>query len=101
MKNTIVVSYTLKPEALEEHVTLIDGVFAELAATAPSDVEYQVLRLNDGVSFVHISTSATADGSNPLPTLASFQAFSAGLSERVATPPAPGPANVVGQYRPE
>jgi hypothetical protein len=100
MKSTIVVTYTLKPEAMDEHLGFIDGVFAELAAAGRTDVAYEVLRLNDGVSFVHISTSDTADGSNPLPALASFKAFSAGLPDRVATKPAPTPADAIGSYRP-
>jgi len=100
MKSSVVVSYSIKPEALNEHLALISGVFAELAAAAPSDVAYQVLQLNDGVSFVHISTADTPDGSNPLPELASFKAFSAELPSRVATPPSPTPADVIGSYRP-
>jgi hypothetical protein len=101
MKSSIVVSYTLKPEAMDEHLALIQGVFAELADSARPDVSYQVLRLADGVSFIHISTSDTADGSNPLPQMESFKAFSAGLPERVATTPAPTQAEVVGRYLPE
>lgn len=100
MTSTIVVTYTLKPEAMDEHVALIDGVFAELAASARTDVSYQVLRLSDGISFIHISTSDTPNGANPLTELASFKAFSTGLPQRVATKPAPAPADIIGAYRP-
>ena len=100
MKTTVVVRYELKPEALDEHLRLIQGVFAELAASAPTDVAYEVVQLDDGVSFIHTSTADTSDGSNPVPELASFQAFSAGLPDRVATRPTPAAATVVGSYRP-
>jgi len=67
---------------------------------ASDDVEYRVLRLADGVSFVHLSTADTADGSNPLPELTSFKEFSRDLAARVATPPTPTAADLVGTYQP-
>lgn len=100
MISTVVVTYTVKPETLEEHLRLIGGVFEQLRAQARSDVEYQVLRLADGVSFVHVSTADTPDGSNPLPQLSAFREFSADLPARVATPPNPSAAEIVGCHRP-
>jgi hypothetical protein len=52
----------------------------------------------DGVSFVHVSTADTPDGSNPLPKLAAFQEFGRNSGERVATTPAPTAATVIGYY---
>ena len=75
MTSTIVVTYTLKPEAMEPHLALIDGV-----------------------SFIHISTADTADSTNPLPALASFRAFSAGLPDRVASRPTPSGADIIASY---
>jgi hypothetical protein len=96
----VVVTYTLKPEAMDEHLRLIGAVFDQLREQQRTDVGYQVLRLADGVSFVHVSVSDTPDGSNPLPQLEAFQAFSADLGARVASPPAPSAADVVGSYLP-
>jgi len=96
--SSVVVTYTLRPEAMEEHVRLIEAVFAELAASGRTDVTYSVVRLADGVSFLHLSTADTADGSNPLPQLASFREFGADLPSRVATPPSPSAADVIGSY---
>jgi len=96
----VLVSYTVRPEAIGEHIRLIDAVFAQLHEEAPDDVEYRVLRLPDGVSFVHLSTADTADGSNPLPELTSFKEFSRDLAARVATPPTPTAADLVGTYQP-
>jgi hypothetical protein len=100
MITNVVVSYQVKPEAVEEHVRLIEGVFAQLTADAPANVEYKVLRLDDGVSFLHVSTADTPEGSNPLPELAAFQEFAKDLGSRVATPPAPVAAAIVGSYYP-
>lgn len=100
MISNVVVSYTVKPEAVEEHMRLIEAVFAQLNAEASANVEYKVMRLDDGVSFLHVSTADTADGSNPLPQLSAFQDFARDLGDRVATAPLPTAAAIVGSYHP-
>ena len=99
MRKNIVVSYTVRPDAYAEHVRLIEGVFAQLRAQRPDTVDYQVMCLADGVSFVHVSTHDTADGANPLPALPAFQEFSRDVGARVTTPPAPSEAATIGAYR--
>jgi len=99
MTTTVVVSYAIKPETLDEHLRLINGVFAELDGLALPQVSYEVLQFDDGVSFMHVSTSDPAAGPNPVPELASFKAFSAGLPGRVTGPPSPASAHVVASYR--
>jgi hypothetical protein len=98
---SVVVTYTLRPEAMAEHLRLIDAVFDQLRAQGPTDVEYRVLRLADGITFVHVSTADTQDGSNPLPQLSAFREFGADLASRVASPPNPSPADLVGSYAPQ
>ena len=98
MISNVVVTYAVKPECVEEHVALIEAIFSQLDGEQISTVDYKVLRLADGVSFVHVSTADTPDGCNPLPELSSFQAFAAGLPNRVATPPVPSGADIIGSY---
>jgi hypothetical protein len=100
MISNVVVSYTVRPEALDEHIRLIEAVFAQLHAEGPANIEYKVMRLDDGVSFVHVSSADTPDGSNPLPELAAFREFSKDSAARVATTPVPTPAAIVGSYYP-
>jgi hypothetical protein len=95
MKYTVV-RYKTKPENAAENTRLIEGVFAELRATAPNGVRYLSLRLADG-SFVHIS--ATEDGASALTGLAAFRAFQSGIRERCLEPPQVGEAAVVGSHR--
>jgi hypothetical protein len=95
---TVVVRYTVRPEAMTEHVRLVEGVMAQLHDEHPANLDYQVLRLADGVSFVHVSTCDTPDGSSPLGGLSAFREFQAGLASRVATPPDPSAADVIGAY---
>ena len=100
MITSVVVSYKVRPDAVAEHISLIEGVFEQLTAEQPGNVEYKVVCLDDGVSFVHISTADTPDGSNPLPGMTAFQRFSAGAADRAATPPVPTAAEIIGSYRP-
>jgi hypothetical protein len=100
MISSVVVTYTVRPEAMAEHVRLIEAVFEQLHAEQPGNIEYKVMRLADGVSFVHVSTADTPDGSNPLPALAAFKRFNQDAAARVATPPRPTAADIVGSYHP-
>jgi len=100
MSASVVVTYRVRPEAVDEHLALIAGVFAQLRDESRTDVSYEVLRLADGVSFVHVSTAGTEDGSSPLPVLAAFRAFTADLASRVEAPPVSSPADVVAKHDP-
>jgi quinol monooxygenase YgiN len=46
-----VVSYTVRPEAVAEHVRLIEAVFDQLHTERPGNIEYKVMRLHDGGSY--------------------------------------------------
>jgi hypothetical protein len=97
MAVTKVIRYTTKPECAQENARLVGDVYAELAEQRPAGLQYATLRLDDGVSFVHI---AVLDGEvNPLSTSPAFGAFQADLGERLATGPEPSDATVVGNYR--
>ena len=100
MISSVVVSYQVRPEAVAEHVRLIRAVFEQLQSEQPDNVEYKVVCLADGVSFVHVSSASTPDGSNPLPELAAFQEFGKDSAARVTTAPVPAAANIIGSYHP-
>lgn len=100
MISSVVVSYRVRPEAVAEHIRLIRAVFKQLHDERPDNVEYKVMCLADGVSFVHVSSADTPDGSNPLPELAAFKEFSKDSATRVATDPIPTAAGIIGSYHP-
>ena len=100
MISSVVVSYQVRPEAVAEHVRLIEAVFEQLRAEQPGNVEYKVVRLDDGVSFVHVSSADPPDGSNPLPELSAFREFGRDSAARVATTPVPTAADIIGSYYP-
>lgn len=92
------VRYTTRDaSAANANQLLIDAVFEELAGVEPDGFSYRVARSEDGLSFEHV---AVVDGeTNPLLALASFQAFSSTVPERVAAPPVVQRWDVVQRYR--
>jgi hypothetical protein len=79
------VRYTVRSEQAALNEELIRAVFAELRELEPADFRYQVLVLDDGVSFVHVVEYD--DGANPLPGLASFRRYIAEVRERCEDQP--------------
>ncbi len=83
----IMVRYRVKPERLDEHVAYIAKVFEQLAEEQPDGIRYAAFRLDDQVSFVHLASIETADGTNPLNSLSAFQAFTKHIKDRCDEPP--------------
>lgn len=96
MIETRVIRYRTKIESADENVRLIEEFFAELAKRELLGFRYEVYRLDDGVSFVHI---ATLDGeNNPLQGSPAFGSFQSTLGGRLEEGPFPAVATVVGSY---
>jgi hypothetical protein len=93
-----VVRYTTKPERADENQALTEAVFAELAENRPAGLHYESYRLADGVSFVHVASVDTNDGSNPLTATPAFAAFVQAIGERCSVPPLAMDATMIGRY---
>ena len=92
-----VIRYRARPERREENRSLIQRVFGELRETAPPDVRYLVLELEDG-TFLHIVATPPGADARSLTGTTAFKAFAAGVGERQEGPPVRLPARVVGQW---
>ena len=91
------VRYTTRDAAAaDDNQRLIDAVFAELAEVEPAGLSYRVSRSDDGLSFEHVAVIENEP--NPLASLASFQAFSSTVPERVVGPPVVQNGEVVARY---
>ena len=92
------VRYTARDAACADaNQVLIDAVFGELAELEPEGLSYRVSRSEDGLTFEHVAVVESEP--NPLLALASFQAFSSTVNERVAEAPVVRTAKVVARYR--
>ena len=63
--------------------------------STPNGLRYLSLRLDDGVTFVHVAI----DDGQALASLTAFAEFQAGIGERLVGQPTLSPATVVGSYR--
>jgi hypothetical protein len=95
----IMVRYKVKPERADENEALIRDVFTELAEKSPEGLSYASFKLDDGVSFVHVASIDTSNGSNPLADTAAFKAFQAEIKDRCDEPPKAVELNTIGAYR--
>jgi hypothetical protein len=95
----VLVRYTVHPERAAENVRYVEAVFEQVRRDAPAGLRYATFRLPDGVSFVHLASIETEDGSNPLVALEAFRAFTASIRERCVEPPHTVELTVVGSYR--
>ena len=94
----VVVRYRTKPDRADENQALVEKVFGELADTQPEGLRYATFRLADGVSFVHVASVETTDGTNPLSATAAFTEFVRDVGDRCEDGPVASDATVVGSY---
>jgi hypothetical protein len=92
----VLVRYRVRPDRAEENAALVRAVYDELAAIRPPGFRYATLRLDDGVTFVHVAIHEGDE--NPLPGLASFRAFSHSVGDRCDEPPVVSEWELVGSY---
>jgi hypothetical protein len=96
---TVVVRYRTKPERAEENQQLVEKVFAELDEMQATGFAYASLRLEDGVSFVHVVVEEEGAASVSLADVPAFRAFQAGIGDRCEEQPVAMGATVVGAHR--
>lgn len=95
----VMVKYKVKADRAEENAAYVRKVFAELNQNNPSGLRYVTFRMDDGVSFVHIASVETEDGSNPLSETIAFKNFQAEIKDRCEEPPKAVEMETVGSYK--
>lgn len=95
----IMVRYKVKSDRAKENADYIRGVFEELNNSKPEGIRYASFEAEDGVSFVHVVSIETADGSNPLADSRAFKAFQEGIKDRCEELPVAVELTEVGSYR--
>lgn len=95
----VVVRYRTKPERAEENQHLVENVFAELDRMGATGFAYLSIRLDDGVSFIHVVVEEEGESSVALTDVPAFRAFVADIADRCDEPPVALGATVVGAHR--
>jgi hypothetical protein len=95
----VVVRYKTKPERADENQQLVEKVFAELNEMGATGFAYASLRLEDGVSFVHVVVEEDGEGSVSLADVPAFKEFTSDIADRCEEQPVATGATVVGAHR--
>ena len=93
------IRYKTKPEFADENQRLVESVYEELKTRDPGGVHYATLRLEDGVSFMHVFSTDSDDAANTLGGIAAFARFLQDLPQRCAEQPIAQTVRIVGSYR--
>jgi hypothetical protein len=92
------VRYQVKPDRAAENEALVRAVYDELKRTSPPGLRYATFKLDDDVSFVHLSVTESDDGRNPLADVAAFQEFQRGIGERCEVAPVVTQLREIGSF---
>jgi hypothetical protein len=95
----VMVRYKVKPDRAAENEELVRAVYDELRRTAPTGLRYGTFQLDDGVSFVHLSSIETEDGQSPLSELEAFKAFQKDIGDRCDEAPVVTKLREIGSFR--
>ena len=93
------IRYKTKPESADENQRLVEKVYQELNSKDPGGVHYATVRLEDGVTFMHLFTTDTDDGANTLGGITAFAEFLRDLPQRCVEQPVAQAVTIVGSYR--
>ncbi len=94
----VLVQYKVKEDKAEENINFIKKVFKELQENSPDGLRYASFVQPDGVSFVHIASIETEDGTNPLSQSTAFGKIQKGIKDRCEVPPAAVDLNDIGSF---
>ncbi|MGI9423191.1 MAG: hypothetical protein ACR2PA_08355 [Hyphomicrobiaceae bacterium] len=94
---SVKVTYTVRPEFVEENKANIRAVMDALKANPIDGVSYAAFMLDDGATFVHINLARDDEALSELTGMEAFKAFQSALrgSDPVA-PPSPEAMQLVG-----
>ncbi|MET7770616.1 hypothetical protein [Nocardia sp. NPDC005366] len=96
MTGAVVVQYRTRADLADRNQWLAEQACAELALLDPGGLHFHVLRLEDGIGFLHV---AAFDGTtDPFAQSPAFRALHDGIGGRLVGPVTATRAVLVGSY---
>jgi L-rhamnose mutarotase len=95
----VIVRYKVKRDQVAENERLVRAVYDELHRTRPGGLRYATFQLEDGQSFVHLASTETESGQNPLSEVEAFKRFQEHIADRCEEPPLVTELREIGSYR--
>jgi quinol monooxygenase YgiN len=97
--NQVMVRYKVKPDQAARNQELVRAVYEELHRANPAGLRYATFQLDDGVTFVHVASTESEDGTNPLSAVEAFKRFQEDIDDRCEERPVVTRLNQIGSYR--
>jgi hypothetical protein len=94
----VMVRYKVKADQVASNEKLVRAVYEELHRVNPAGLRYATFKLDDGVSFVHLSVTDGEDGTSPLLALEAFKRFQEHIGDRCQERPVVTPIDEIGSY---
>ena len=94
----VLVRYKVMPEQASRNEELVRRVYEELHQSSPDGIRYATFALEDGVSFVHIASFDSDEGTS-LMDVAAFHAFQENIADRCDEPTQVMSLREIGSYR--
>jgi hypothetical protein len=95
----VMVRYRVRPDQVARNETLVRAVYEELRRTNPPGLRYATFQLDDGVTFVHLASTETEDGTNPLAGIRAFHQFQQDIAARCDQAPQVSELREIGSFR--
>lgn len=92
-----IMRYTVRNDALNEHLELLRAVYRQLADERPAGLHWATYQLDQVGAFLEVVSGP--DLPNPLPQLDSFRRYRADLEVRCVQPPEFTEVVEVGAFR--
>lgn len=94
----VLVRYKVKANKVAENESLVREVYKELSETKIEGFHYCTLKLEDGVSFIHIAFSDTETANSEFSHLSTFKKFQADIKDRCEELPVVSTVSIIGSY---
>ena len=94
----ILVRYKVKSNRVEENETLVKEVYKQLHENNIDGFRYTTIKLEDGVSFIHIAFTDTEEANAAFSKLPAFRNFQANIKDRCEELPVVNQITVIGSY---
>lgn len=95
---SVMVTYKVKPDRVEENEELVRNVYAGLDEVGAPGVHYGTFKKEDGQTFVHMAFFSSPENQAVLSNLSAFQEFQKDIADRCEIPPNPEPLTPIAAH---
>ncbi|HKB43857.1 MAG TPA: hypothetical protein VKC90_05695 [Chitinophagaceae bacterium] len=94
----LLIRYKVKADRVTENENLVKAVYKQLHESNIDGFHYTTVKLEDGVSFIHIAFVDKEEANAAFNQLPAFKSFQANIKDRCEEPPVVNQITVIGSY---